>query len=232
MFGSCYTNRGDKRSWGDAMRIFISYAREEKSFVSGFADLLRTEGYDPWYDGDLPGGDDWKEKIYREIEKCLILIYVLTPASSTSIWCNHEVAHARSKKKRIIPVQLKPAPIPEPIAQLHCFDITAFASEPLTTIAPLVEQLARISRRRFWRALAAVLILFAVLATIILGGLALYSRPLVVADFNNCAVTNNVGGALNTAFGSDSSIQYEFMEDSSGGGCMAKLSYTLGEWSA
>jgi hypothetical protein len=47
------------------------------------------------------------EAIYRGLEEADNVVYLMSPASVASQYCQMELAHARTHKKRIIPVLIK-----------------------------------------------------------------------------------------------------------------------------
>ena len=94
-------------------RIFISYSRKDIAFVRRLAGDLEKAGYDVWWDlTDLRGGDDWPRVIPAAIESSQYVIVVLSPNSAISDWVQKEYTQALGLRKRIIPLLLKPSPIP------------------------------------------------------------------------------------------------------------------------
>ncbi len=73
-------------------RLFISYAHQDKTLVTQVVELLRAGGHIPWSDHQLMAGQHWKRALRDEIERCDVFVYVLTPRSVTSEWCQWEFA--------------------------------------------------------------------------------------------------------------------------------------------
>ena len=84
------------------MRIFVSYAREDKAFCVRVIETLRA--HEVWYDQRLYGGQDWWKEIQRRLAWCEVFIYLLSPDSVASRHCRRELAIARKLKRDIIPV--------------------------------------------------------------------------------------------------------------------------------
>ena len=53
--------------------------------------------------------------------------------------------------------------------------------------------------------------------------------PLVVADFDNCANSNNLGGAMGAAYDPPDSLQESYPQEPNRG-CVAKLEYRIAGW--
>jgi hypothetical protein len=106
-------------------RIFISYNRVDKAITKRLADLL-SHAYDHvWYDtARLVGGDEWWAKIVAEIQNCDHFIYLLSPESVASEWCQKELAEAQKLGKHIIPVRVRArTDTPEALKKIHCIDM-------------------------------------------------------------------------------------------------------------
>lgn len=86
-------------------RVFISYSRHDTIFVQKLAASLRATGLDVWVDWhDIPPGTEFKKEIREGIEKADVFLFVISPDSAVSYYCNLELCHARQFKKRIIPL--------------------------------------------------------------------------------------------------------------------------------
>ena len=94
-------------------QVFISYSRKDSAFARKLAGDLEKAGYDVWWDlTDLRGGDDWPRVIPAAIESSQYVIVVLSPNSAVSEWVEKEYTQALGLRKKIIPILLKPSPVP------------------------------------------------------------------------------------------------------------------------
>lgn len=85
--------------------VFISYSRRDLTFVRRLFDALEGTQRDAWVDWEgIPYSADWWEEIKHGIDAAEVFIFVITPASLTSMICHQEVDHARQNHKRIIPI--------------------------------------------------------------------------------------------------------------------------------
>ena len=84
---------------------FISYSRKDTEFVSELTTHLKRVGIDAWYDReDIPSASLWRQEILVGIQFCHNFIYVISPDSVQSEYCDIELNHALALNKRIIPL--------------------------------------------------------------------------------------------------------------------------------
>jgi WD40 repeat protein len=99
--------------------LFVSYSRRDTDFVRRLCDALTARGKDVWLDTEtIADAEVFPEAIRRAIEECETFLFVITPASAESAYCEHEVEYARERGKRIVPVLLERVPddaLPEQI---------------------------------------------------------------------------------------------------------------------
>jgi WD40 repeat protein len=85
--------------------VFISYSRTDFEFVQRFASSLRGLGKSPWIDtSGIADAEVFPQAIRSAIEESDAFLFVITPASVASSFCEQEVTYARSLAKRIVPV--------------------------------------------------------------------------------------------------------------------------------
>lgn len=99
---------GVRLSKTGGVRVFISYAHADKTFVEKLANELENQGMKVWWDFDrLKAGQVWQKEIERGIKQCDFFLVVLTPDAVISNSVDEEIAYAKSAQKRIIPLYLK-----------------------------------------------------------------------------------------------------------------------------
>lgn len=85
--------------------VFISYAADDKEWVSEFFETLRQAGKTAWYDAlDIRPGDRWQDKIQEALRESDTLILIVSPKTVNSKWVFFELGAAMAGRKRIIPV--------------------------------------------------------------------------------------------------------------------------------
>src|SRR5437763_1112191 len=99
--------------------VFVSYSRRDAEFVTRLAEGLRGRGKDVWLDVQgIRDGERFPEALRRAIEDADAFVFVISPDSVASDFCEQEVAHASQLNKRIVPLALRHVPadeIPEEI---------------------------------------------------------------------------------------------------------------------
>lgn len=94
--------------------VFISYSRKDASRTLRFGDELTSRGISVWIDQHgIEGAASWSGEIVRAINQCSVFVVMLSPRSVASDNVVREIALAFEKQKKILPVILEPAMIPE-----------------------------------------------------------------------------------------------------------------------
>jgi WD40 repeat protein len=89
--------------------VFVSYSRRDGEFVQGLAASLEAQGKTVWLDTQGIGdGEVFPEAIRRAIEGSDAFVFVLSPESVRSRYCESEVGYAVELQKRIVPVLRSP----------------------------------------------------------------------------------------------------------------------------
>lgn len=86
--------------------IFISYSRADKEIVWPFSDLLADRLHaNCWIDKEnIEVGQDFVDSIYKGIDECNAVLFMLSDNSINSEWTRREIEYAKKKGKRIIPI--------------------------------------------------------------------------------------------------------------------------------
>lgn len=89
---------------------FISYSTKNKSFVKSLADSLESEDKKVWFDQKrdplegIPSGTKWWDEIKYGISQSSNFLFIISPESVVSPYCNAEIAHALQEEKRIVTI--------------------------------------------------------------------------------------------------------------------------------
>ncbi len=116
------------------MNLFISYAYPDKQRVENqLIRVLRSGGHTPHYDLNLVVGKNWQQALFEAIGRSDAFIYVISPASVDSEWCQWEYASAVRLGKPIIPVMIRNTKrMPSDLAQVQYVDFTKGATGQAT----------------------------------------------------------------------------------------------------
>lgn len=94
------------------MRLFISYARANRSKVEELQNVLQRAGHDAWFDEDITAGEDWWNTILDSIESCDVFVFALSQQSTNSNACRAEFQYAFDLNRPIFPVMLAESELP------------------------------------------------------------------------------------------------------------------------
>jgi hypothetical protein len=83
--------------------VFISYSRKDIEFVRLLYEALRNSSIDAWVDWmHSLSPTNWWQSIEAGIEAADNFIFIITPNSIASKFCEQEIEHAVKHNKRII----------------------------------------------------------------------------------------------------------------------------------
>ncbi len=110
-------------------RVFISYARANRTEALSIKDDIVVIGHEAWIDQQLIGGQEWWTEIIHRIQASDIFVFLVSDASINSVACEREAEYADKLNKPIIPLFIeKPAStrlIPPSIAGRQWIDYTS-----------------------------------------------------------------------------------------------------------
>ena len=109
--------------------VFVSYAREDQAFAQRIAHAAAREGYDVWWDDDLPPHLSYGEVITEKIGNARAAIVVWSHRSAESEWVRAEADLARSQKK-LIQTSIDDRQPPMPFNQIQFASIGDWKGEP------------------------------------------------------------------------------------------------------
>ena len=91
--------------------IFISYAAPDRVTAEEVSGWLRDAGHQPFLDHDLRDGidvgEDWRQRLYRELRQADAVIGVVTSSFLASTWCAAELGIADARGCRLIPLRVE-----------------------------------------------------------------------------------------------------------------------------
>jgi len=112
------------------MKIFVSYARANKEQVLDILHPLSI--HDIWIDQNLNIGEVWWQEIQEQIAACHCFLFMISPTSLKSEYCQKELELARQLGKPIAPVLVEMADVPLELSQLQIIDATKPDDSPTT----------------------------------------------------------------------------------------------------
>ncbi len=113
------------------VNIFISYAREDDEHAKELANRLRIDHQVFLDTQSTPGGSEWQKVLIKEIASCDVLILLITKDSNQSKYVYQEFSEAKSRGKKVIPVQVDGTHIPQHLRELHALPLNSKNYDPL-----------------------------------------------------------------------------------------------------
>ncbi len=94
-------------------KVFVSHASEDLGFAEEVRGWLVDDGHEVFLDRDLRDGigvgEDWEQRLYERLRWADSVVCVVTAAYVASQWCTAEVAIARTRGSRLLPVRAESA---------------------------------------------------------------------------------------------------------------------------
>jgi hypothetical protein len=94
------------------VRIFLSYAREDRDWAKELAVKLKKAGMEVWEpEVELFPGDNWALETGKALESSQAMVVLVSPAAAASETLQHEVSYALGSEKfsdKLIPVVVRP----------------------------------------------------------------------------------------------------------------------------
>lgn len=127
--------------------VFVSYSSTDAAYVERLVRHLETTGFPCWYDCKEPSGIRFDKVIAARIDKCAVVVLVMTPQSRASDWVANEFVYARQKQKPILPLLLSGKPFLDE-ARLNYEDVSDGELPGPRFTAALVELIGGTARAR------------------------------------------------------------------------------------
>ncbi len=106
--------------------VFISYSRNDSDLARLLNRKLQSAGKTTWFDQEsISKGVDFEKEIYKGINGCNNFVFVISPASINSKYCEEEVDYAVTQNKRIITLlaqETDPNTMPEALRVINWID--------------------------------------------------------------------------------------------------------------
>jgi len=114
------------------MKVFISYAHEDKELAWKISDALKKYGLEVWDEREIMPGENWAAKVSHALQSSSALIVLITPKALESKWVPREIEYALGKtafKNRLVTVLVGPpgkmpqGKIPWILRHLQCVEL-------------------------------------------------------------------------------------------------------------
>ncbi|MEO1179792.1 MAG: toll/interleukin-1 receptor domain-containing protein, partial [Cyanobacteria bacterium J06636_28] len=91
-----------KNAHSKMTQVFLAYAQADVKVMHDIRRSLRRQGFTVWSNQtDIPTGEAFKRLVNRGIEEADTMVYLLSPNSLRSQYCQYELRYAVALKKRV-----------------------------------------------------------------------------------------------------------------------------------
>ena len=143
------------------MRVFLSYAAQDRNLAEAVSLALRAQGHTLFFDRtDLPPGEEYDVRIRRGIEKSQLFVFLLSPDSvDAGSYTLTELGIAQRVWQhpagKVLPVVIRPVPLDRIPPYLK--SVTLFEPEGNlpATVADAVHRIALARQRWFFKTVMA-----------------------------------------------------------------------------
>jgi len=115
--------------------VFVSYTHQDADFVMKLGEDLKRIGLEPLVGRlELKVGDDIRRAVDAMIDRSDYFLFVISESSIKSDWAKKELEQAMARKKKVLPVLLQNASVPQVLSEVFYAD---FSKEYATGIKQL-----------------------------------------------------------------------------------------------
>lgn len=109
------------------LKLFLSYSRRNLAAADELVLALEGAGFEVTIDRrDLPYGEEWQKELADFIRASDTVVWLVSPDSVKSKWCNWELGEVVRLSKRLVPVrivEIAPGELPEALGKIHVLPI-------------------------------------------------------------------------------------------------------------
>ncbi|OHV37632.1 hypothetical protein CC117_16775 [Parafrankia colletiae] len=125
--------------------MFISYARGDAAVGGLLRERITEAGHHVFLDTDpdrgVRIGEDWEQRLYRELRAADALVAVVTSRYVVSSWCLAELAVARSRSAVLLPLLAEQGVALPLLSSLHYLD---YVADPDRAAQAVLDELVRV----------------------------------------------------------------------------------------
>lgn len=103
-------------------KLFISYSRKDKAIARRVADALEIQGYDVFWDAEIPPGQKFDAYIYGQLQKSDAVVVLWSAHSIASDYVKEEADYAKTNSV-LVPLRIDQTALPFGFARIHTTDL-------------------------------------------------------------------------------------------------------------
>jgi WD40 repeat protein len=126
-------------------KVFLSWSDKDRALMEPVRQSLLREQITVWVSSvDIKTGSDFQTMINRGIEEADNVVYLISPNSLESRYCQAELEYAQKLNKRLIPILLCPTPLEQISAEVRSLQFIDFTDN--TTAEDYQSDIAQLIR--------------------------------------------------------------------------------------
>ena len=155
------------------MKIFLSYASQDRQVADTINRALNEQGHDVFFDrDDLPPGEEFNTRIRRSIENADLFVFLISehaidPGSYTLNELEMAEHRLRQPSGRMLPVMLAPVPLDRLPAFVKSVTLLQSPGNVAAAVAEAVDRIAVKRRRALMTRVGAAVVVCAMIVTAI-----------------------------------------------------------------
>ncbi|MEM7794987.1 MAG: TIR domain-containing protein [Cyanobacteria bacterium P01_C01_bin.118] len=119
-----------KNAKGLMTDVFLSYSEKDRALMDRLRQALMREGITTWINRtDIKVGLEFGAAINKGIEEASRMVYLISPDSIASKYCQQELDYARQLNKQIIPLMMRPVDLDDVSDDLRSIQFINFVNE-------------------------------------------------------------------------------------------------------
>jgi len=148
------------------MRIFLSYAYQDREAAKSIYLALRDQGHKVFFDrADLPAGDEYHNRIRAAIDHAHLFVFLISPdALDAGSYTLTELNIAEKSNRRLLPVMLRETEIARLPAAIKAVTFHRADGNLAASVAAEAYRIAGELRRKWWKQFAVASAIVAVVA--------------------------------------------------------------------
>jgi uncharacterized protein YecT (DUF1311 family) len=108
--------------------VFLSYAKSAERSVRPIAKALQAEGFEVWWDEELPVHRSYSEVIQEQIGAAKAVVVVWSAEAAKSVWVRSEANEGREADK-LVQILIDDAALPMPFNQIQFADLRGWRGD-------------------------------------------------------------------------------------------------------
>lgn len=103
-------------------KLFVSYSRKDKAMAQRVADALEIQGYEVFWDAEIPPGQKFDAYIIEQLKMSDAVVVLWSSHSVESDYVKEEADYAKSNKV-LVPLRVDETPLPFGFTRIHTTDL-------------------------------------------------------------------------------------------------------------